>query len=159
MPQFSYQAVDGSGKELTGTLEALDRPSALRQLTGKGLQPFKVVEGSSSKAAVKGYGAKVDAKQTPTGPIKLSATQVQMFTEELSELLEAGMRLEPALKLMEGKGDSISAPYRQVAKRVGDLVREGHPFNSAIRMASPSSVSCSPTSLPPVKPVDRSEPQ
>ncbi len=48
------------------------------------------------------------------------------------------MRLEPALKLMEGKGDEVSAPYRQVARRVGDLVREGHPFNSAIRMASPS---------------------
>ena len=142
MPQFTYQAVDGSGKELTGALEASDRATALRQLTARGLQPFKVAEAAGAKdnkpAPPKGFAAKSDSAQAPTGPIKLSSTQLQLFTEELSELLEAGMRLEPALKLMEGKGDAVSAPYRLVAKRVGDLVREGHPFNSAIRMASPS---------------------
>ena len=140
MPQFNYNAVDGTGKELNGSLEAPDRATALRQLTAKGLQPFKVTEGGGKEkpAASKAAGGKTVAGQMPTGPIKLNATQVQLFTEELSELLEAGMRLEPCLKLMEGKGDAVSSPYRMVAKRVGDLVREGHPFNSAIRMASPS---------------------
>jgi type II secretory pathway component PulF len=143
MPQFTYQAVDGSGKELSGTLEAPDRPTALRQLTGKGLQPFKVAE----SAGAAGVAAKPKAKATtnakgqvvvPTGPISLNSSQVQLFTEELAELLEAGMRLEPALKLMEGKGDANPAPYRLVARRVGDLVREGHQFSAAIRMVSPS---------------------
>ena len=49
MPQFTYQAVDGSGKELTGTLEAPDRPAAQRQLTSRGLQPYKVAESSAGK--------------------------------------------------------------------------------------------------------------
>jgi len=143
MPQFTYQAVDGSGKEMAGTLEAPDRPAALRQLAGKGLQPFKVAEsaGGASAKAAPAAKPKAGSKQesaTPTGPISISASQVQLFTEELSELLEAGMRLEPALKLMEGKGDANPAQYRLIARRVGDLVREGHPFNSAIRMASPS---------------------
>lgn len=142
MPQFTYQAVDGSGKELSGTIEASDRATALRQLTAKGLQPFKVTEtaGSTAKAntPAKGHSSGKDRAAAPTGPISLSAGQVQLFTEELSELLEAGMRLEPALKLMEGKGDANPATYRLVARRVGDLVREGHPFSSAVRMASPS---------------------
>ncbi len=142
MPQFAYQAIDASGRELTGSIEAPDRPAALRQLVGRGLQPFKVTEASasstktSSSAATKTNGKKEAA--LPTGPIRLSANQLQLFTEELSELLEAGMRLEPALKLMEGKSDPNPATYRLVARRVGDLVREGHPFHSAIRMASPS---------------------
>lgn len=161
MPQFAYQAVDSSGRELSGTIEASDRPAALRLLGGKGLQPFKVTEGAAAAPAAKS-AAKVAAKAAsassgssragasssrgtsskevviPTGPMRLSAGQVQLFTEELAELLEAGMRLEPALKLMEGKSDAKPAPYRLVARRVGDLVREGHPFSAAIRMASPS---------------------
>ncbi len=142
MPQFSYHAVDGSGKEFNGSLEAPDRVSAVRQLSGKGLQPFKVTEaavaGAKAKAAV--LAPKVNSKGVvvvPAGPIKMSATQVQIFAEELAELLEAGMRLEPALKLMEGKGET-TVPYRLVSKRLGDLVREGHPFHSALRMSSPS---------------------
>ena len=141
MPQFTYQAVDGSGKELSGTVEAPDRPSALRQLTGKGLQPFKVAEttGSGEKAIAKPKtGSKASEAAASSGPITLSANQVQLFTEELSELLEAGMRLEPALKLMEGKSDANPAPYRIVARRAANLVREGHQFSAAIRMVSPS---------------------
>jgi len=144
MPQFAYSAVDASGRELSGTLEAPDRPAALRSLSGKGLQPFKVAE--SATAAVKGKAASTASKSSgkaaqevvSTAPIRLGAGQIQLFTEELSELLEAGMRLEPALKLMEGKGMTNPSAYRLVARRVGNLVREGHPFSSAIRMASPS---------------------
>ena len=145
MPQFAYQAVDGAGRELSGTIEASDRPAALRLLGGKGLQPFKVTEGAGAAAAKAKAAPASTGKATPgkpaampTGPIRLGANQLQVFTEELSELLEAGMRLEPALKLMEGKADANPAAYRLVARRVGDLVREGHPFSSAIRMASPS---------------------
>ena len=144
MPQFSYQAVDASGKELNGSIEAADRLSAMRLLSGKGLQPFKVTEAAvASKAKGKAdtpaptKAAAGNQPKTPTGPIRMGASQVQIFTEELAELLEAGMRLEPALKLMEGKGET-TVPYRLVSRRLGDLVREGHPFHSALRMSSPS---------------------
>ncbi len=143
MPQFSYQAVDPFGKDSSGTVEAADRATALKLLTGKGLQPFKIAEVAA--AAVKGktavpakHGTKAKATEAPTGPIKLSHTQVQIFTEELSELLDAGMRLEPALKILEGKGESRKVPFRRVAHRLGDLVREGRSFNDALKMASPS---------------------
>lgn len=143
MPQFSYQAIDASGKESTGVLEAADRASAVRTLTGKGLQPFKVAESAAAPAKGKSAAASKTASkdkqdESPTGPTRLSAAQVQMFTEELSELLEAGMRLEAALKILEGKGEARKIPFRRVARRVGDLVREGRAFNDALKMASPS---------------------
>jgi general secretion pathway protein F len=149
MPQFAYSAIDGAGKEFTGSLEAADKPSAVRQLTAKGLQPFKIAEsaakggktGASGAAAGSGSSSGAKSKNgqpaVPTGPIRMSSGQTQIFTEELSELLEAGMRLEQALKLMEGKGDTV-VPYRLVARRLASLVREGHPFSSALRMSSPS---------------------
>ncbi|MBL9117172.1 MAG: type II secretion system F family protein [Verrucomicrobiaceae bacterium] len=144
MPQFAYQAVDPSGKETSGTMEAADRGAAMRNLTTKGLQPFKVSEvavkaaGKGAEAKTAKASAKSNAMQPPVGPMKLSGAQVQMFTEELSELLEAGMRLEPALKILEGKGESRKVPFRRVAHRIGDLVREGRAFHDALRLASPS---------------------
>src|SRR5687768_16709688 len=119
MPTFAYQAADSTGRDTTGTVDAPDRASAIRTLSGRGLQPFKVVEGAKAvvvkKALVKSKG-KADAAGVveETGPIKLSSTQVQQFTEEMSELLEAGMRLEPALKLLEGRG--TESPHRRIAK-------------------------------------------
>jgi general secretion pathway protein F len=143
MPTFTYQATDATGRDVTGTVEAPDRPSAVRQLGGKGLQPFKVVEGASKVAAKAGAKAPANAKgktaaqiEEATGPIKISSSQLQLFTEELAELLEAGMRLEQALKLMEGKG--TGGTHSRIASRLGNLIREGHPFSSALRQASPS---------------------
>jgi type II secretory pathway component PulF len=144
MPTFAYQAADATGKSVSGTLDAPDRASAVRSLSGKGLKPFKVAEsgakaGPNGKAATSKTKAKAGGKEDvdPGGPIRLGSNQLQLFTEELAELLEAGMRLEPALKLMEGRGSSVS-PHKRIAQRLGDLIREGHPFSSALRAASPS---------------------
>lgn len=148
MPVFAYQATDPTGRTVNGTLDAADRAAALRQLGGKGLQPFQIKENGSAAAANKEKSGKTAASPAaavkgksatsaiPKGPIKLSANQVQVFAEELAELLGAGMRLEPALKLMEGRGDASA--HRQVAKKIGDLVREGHAFSSALRQSSSS---------------------
>jgi type II secretory pathway component PulF len=150
MPTFAYQASDTAGRDVAGSIEAPDRASAVRQLTGRGLQPFQVKEGPSKPlvrgvgkpaagAATSKGGAKgkvAAAEENTTGPIKISGKQLQLFTEELGELLEAGMRLEQALKLMEGKG--TAGTHSRIAARLGGLIREGHPFSSALKQASPS---------------------
>ena len=136
MPNFSYQATDATGRDVSGVLEAADRSSALRTLMSKGLQPYQMKE-QAAKAAVRGVRAAADsAAQDADGPMKVSGRQLQIFTEELAELLDAGMRLEQALKLMEGK-DSRSI-HGRLAARLGGLIREGHPFSNALRQTSPS---------------------
>lgn len=138
MPTFSYQAADITGRDVSGTVEAADRAAAIRQLTGRGLQPFKVTESASgaAKAAARALAKAEDAAEEESGPIKLNPSQIQLFTEELAELLEAGMRLEAALRLMEGKGNK--GAHSRVARKLGNLIREGHPFSSALRQTSPS---------------------
>jgi type II secretory pathway component PulF len=154
MPAFTYQATDPTGRTVNGTLEATDRGTAVRLLSGKGLQPFQVKEHGTPATAAKTAptpaktpatsSKKTTAKHKEStahtgadGRVKLSTGQVQTFVEELAELLGAGMRLEPALKLMEGRGEAVTA-HRQAARRIGNLVREGHPFSNALRQASPS---------------------
>lgn len=136
MPNFAYQAADATGRDVSGTIEAPDRASALRLLTGKGLQPFKINEGAAKAGAKVVAKAKASEAVDENAPIKLSNGQLQLFTEELSELLEAGMRLDAALKLMEGKG--TAGTHSRIARRLGNLIREGHPFSSALRQSSPS---------------------
>lgn len=140
MPTFAYQAADTTGRDISGTIEAPDRTTALRQLTGRGLQPFKIQEsaagGKAGGKAPVSKKTKAAEQEDENAPIRLGNNQLQLFTEELSELLEAGMRLEAALKLMEGKGST--GTHTRIARRLGNLIREGHPFSSALRQSSPS---------------------
>lgn len=136
MPNYAYQAADTTGRDVSGTIEAQDRASAMRLLSGRGLQPFKITESAAkvgSKALIKAKTKQEVVDEA--APIKLGNNQLQLFTEELSELLEAGMRLDAALRLMEGKG---TGTHSRITRRLGNLIREGHPFSSALRKASPS---------------------
>ncbi len=100
------------------------------------------------KAAVKKAGERADAAaeakgkknelgdKVPTGPVKLKRAQIVMFTEELADLLGAGLQLEPALKIMESR-DELST-LKDVATILRSRVRDGSSFSGALRVASPS---------------------
>lgn len=137
MPTFSYHASDAAGRDVSGSLEAQDRGAALRALMGRGLQPFELREqGGKPVLSAQQKRSAADQAAQADGPMKVGGRQLQIFTEELAELLDAGMRLEQALKLMEGK-DSRSV-HGRLAARLGALIREGHPFSNALRQTSPS---------------------
>lgn len=76
------------------------------------------------------------ADGAPKGPIKLKRSQVVMFTEELSEMLAAGLQLEPALRVMESR-EELSA-LKDVTILIRQEVREGAGFSRALERASPS---------------------
>lgn len=70
------------------------------------------------------------------GPVRLKRGQIVMFTEELSDLLGAGVQLEPALKIMESR-DELSN-LKIVTQMLRQQVRDGTSFSQALRNASPS---------------------
>jgi len=59
-----------------------------------------------------------------------------LFTEELSDMLAAGLQLEPALRAMENRGELGS--LKVVSTKIRTLVRDGNSFSSALRRVSPS---------------------
>ncbi|MFT5883477.1 MAG: type II secretory pathway component PulF [Crocinitomicaceae bacterium] len=96
---FKYVAVDAAGKKQIGDLEIGSRPDAMRQLQSQGLRPVSIVEGSLGK------NIKTE-KDSIDEPVVLKNKDIIAFTEELSELLEAGLPLEPALASMEERDES-----------------------------------------------------
>ncbi len=157
MPLFAYKALAANGSVTTGEIDATDRPEALRLLDKKGLQPVNLKETSgggvaTAKKAKPSGGAKqkpeekekdtakakADAKEDviPEGPIKLKRQEVVLFTEELSDMLGAGLQLEPALKSMENRQELGN--LKAVSFKIRQIVRDGVNFSVALRKVSPS---------------------
>jgi type II secretory pathway component PulF len=61
----------------------------------------------------------------------LTTPQLLFFTEELAELLEAGLQLEGALKVIEQRQER--SPVKIVAASLRQQVREGISFSNALR--------------------------
>lgn len=76
------------------------------------------------------------AEELAEGPIKLANPEIVLFTEELSDMLGAGLQLEPALRAMESRQELGN--LKVVSSRIRELVRDGNSFSSALQRVSPS---------------------
>jgi type II secretory pathway component PulF len=128
MPVFEYQALQAGGGKTSGELEAASRQDAFTKLRQQNLQPFKLAAKGAEAAAVKG-------DEAPASNV-LSRPQVLLFTEELCELLEAGLKLDRALQVIEQRQDKSA--LRHVAASARQSLREGMTFSAALQKASPS---------------------
>lgn len=139
MAVFQYEAIDAGGRTATGKLDASSRAEAVRLLSRRGLQANVVSAlDESAKAVVKTKSSqgKAQAASNEAGiPVTLKVSQVIHFTEELSDLLHAGLQLEQALHSMEGRSSPL---MRVLAIYLREQVRDGVPFSSALQHASPS---------------------
>jgi general secretion pathway protein F len=144
MAFFSYKALSTNGTVATGEIEASDRSEAMRALDKRGLQPVTLKE--ASKALTKKEAAKPKRKEvvrdktktevSDDGTIKLKRAEIILFTEELSDMLGAGLQLEPALKSMENRQELGS--LKEVSRRIREIVRDGVNFSVALKKVSPS---------------------
>ncbi|MEM6883839.1 MAG: type II secretion system F family protein [Verrucomicrobiota bacterium] len=125
MPAFHYEAATLDGRKTSGSLDAADRRDALMQLDRMDLQPITLTQ--------KG---KITEVATEPGVPKLNSKQIILFTEDLCDLLESGLQLDPAVAVLE-KRQSSSA-IRSVASRIRKQLREGHNFSNALAFSSPS---------------------
>jgi len=134
MPWFVYEAVAPGGEVKKGEIEGRTKGEALQKLGLLRLQPhvLRPKEGELAQAAA----SRASEGKAPAGSTKLSRKQILLFTDEVSDLLEAGLRLEPALRVMEDRRE-LSGLKRVVA-RMREQVREGVGFSVALRNASAS---------------------
>ena len=134
MALFSYHAVRRDGGRVSGQVEAQSRTEAFRKLDRESLQPISLVQ----QEGVETNGARAPeiSGTLPTRNIRLSGGQIILFTEEMSDLLDAGLQLEPALRVMEGRKELSG--IKAVASALRQQVREGSSLSSALRLVSPS---------------------
>lgn len=139
MPQFSYKARRRSGEVVTGVLDVADRSAALMQIERLGLFPVAVdaAKGGPVSAAPKGSRKESFAAMLPPAmreamlrKRKPSLQELATFTQQLANLLQAGMPLTIALNSMihlESKGIPSD-----VAKGLKQDVMEGRSLSDAM---------------------------
>ncbi len=139
MPQFSYKARRRSGEMVHGVLEVTDRPAALTQIERLGLFPVAV---EAAKGVVMVDGERAGRKESFTALLppalrealtkkrKPKLQELATFTQQLANLLQAGMPLTVALNSMihlESKGIPSD-----VAKQLKQDVTEGKSLSDAM---------------------------
>jgi type II secretory pathway component PulF len=140
MAVFHYIAMSHDGRRLAGEVEAKDRSEAFRKLDRQRLQPVRLEPGGSGTTGIL-PSAKPVPDQKAAGPapvrgIRLSRSQIIVFTEEMSDLLDAGLQLEPALRVMENRKELSG--IKNVAAALRHQVREGSSLSNALRQVSPN---------------------
>src|SRR5690242_11260878 len=101
MPAFAYTALDASGQQVTGSLSVSSRAEAYRKLESQRLTPIKIAEDANSARAA----SRAEVKDTTPPPV-LKRAQLILFTEELADLLDGGLQLEQALRVMHERQES-----------------------------------------------------
>ncbi len=133
MPVFAYEAVQRGGGRKHGEIDARSRAEACEKLERDHLQPLWLKLKGEKGADTTKKDAAPDA-DLPRGGYRLSAKQIMQFTEELSDLLEAGLQLEQALRIMENRQEGSA--LKLVSTYLRNEVREGVSFSAAMRKAS-----------------------
>ena len=134
MPAFTYEAIVPGGGRTQGVLEARSRQEALSLLTRQRLQPVRLQQEGGTPA---GTAASAASSGTGGGTSRtMTEAQVIAFTEELGDLLDAGLQLEGALKMMEQRSEASS--LKAVAESLRTQVREGVSLSRALKTASTS---------------------
>jgi type II secretory pathway component PulF len=131
MPSFLYEAVSRAGERVRGELVAQNRAEAFRQLDRDRLQPIKIQEKDGATSSVQPVG-----QPRSLTKVSLSRGQVILFTEELSDLLDAGLQIEQALRVMEARKEL--SKIKQIAAALRQRVREGSSLSNALRQVSSS---------------------
>jgi type II secretory pathway component PulF len=134
MALFTYKAVSRDGNRTSGQVEAQSRAEAFRKLDLEHLQPISLEQRDGPET--NGTKSPDVAQQAEARNIRLSGSQIILFTEEMSDLLDAGLQLEPALKVMENRKELSG--IKMVASALRQQVREGSSLSSALRLVSPS---------------------
>jgi type II secretory pathway component PulF len=140
MSTFRFKALQKDGNVSNGTLEASTRGEAMRRLNEKGMQILSLEEskGKASSKKKEEAGATPKKKKAPTASAenRLKSNQLIQFTEELSDLLTAGVQLDTALRSIGSRSESPA--IARVANQCYDRVRDGVPLATALRASSPS---------------------
>ncbi|MFW6414648.1 MAG: type II secretion system F family protein, partial [Verrucomicrobiota bacterium] len=136
MPTFQYIAMDGSGKEQKGRIDASSQQDAASKLKQQGLFATSITEAKSAKKtggekAKKNAPAK--AKKKPmmlTTPV-MKRKKLMNFTRQLATLLDAGQALVRALRTLEKQARKDVAS-QVIIGELADSVEGGTTFSEAL---------------------------
>jgi type IV pilus assembly protein PilC len=119
MYTFAYQARDPAGKVISGVQEGLNEENAINSLMTKGLMVLSIQQKAGGTVA--------------RGPVKVSETDLVLFTRQLATMVDAGLPLVSGLTALYEQADPRKqAGLRRVVGEVSALVQDGSTFHDSI---------------------------
>lgn len=122
---FAYEALDGSGKAVTGVIDASSVEDAGRQLHARSLFVTRLTEAAESAAA----GGKAERKPLFSGKAG-NTRDLLMLAQQMTMMLRAGSRVVPAMSAIS---EQITKPaWRTILDDITEQVEAGSPLSAAI---------------------------
>jgi len=128
MPHYRYEAVDNAGEVLHDEIEAPTPEAAVERLRDQGLLPLSVKEAQGGFLRG-GLGQPLFSKRRA-----LSRKSVTLLTQQLANLLHAGMPLDRALTILISVSEDEQS--RTLLERVQEKVRGGSSLADALEAQS-----------------------
>lgn len=100
MAQFRYRAVGASGELVHGEMEAASQATVVERLRGQGHLPLAADELAAGVGPRRRLTLMQWLRRPILGQVRVTRREVAMMTRELATLLEAGLTLDQALKLL-----------------------------------------------------------
>ncbi len=126
MPRYRYEAVDNTGDVVRDELDAPNPEVVVERLRDQGLLPLSVDEARGGWLGI-GLGQPWFSKRRA-----LSRKAVMLMTQQLANLLHAGMPLDRALTILIGVSDDEQA--QTLLERVQEKVRGGSSLADALEV-------------------------
>ncbi len=140
MPSFAYKALTVEGRDTSGSLDAADRVTALRELSARGLAVTQIAEGAGRRAASRTIAARdnglttaaraeapaADSDGPPGARIRIKPRQLAFLTRQLATSLSAGLPLLTTLDVMgqeleHGGSKALLADLRRTVQQGSSL--------------------------------------
>lgn len=127
MMEFQYRAMNGEGAISEGVLSAGSRREVIRKLENMGLDPVQIAQGAAAAEPEKKSLSLFSRSK------KISSSDLESFTRQLSSLLAAGVPLSRALNII--RRETTSAAAREKWNEIHDLVIDGSSLADAMRQS------------------------
>lgn len=118
---FSYTAMDASGAQRTGIIEAETKEAALARLDAEGRFVLEINEAKSTVATA---GSSFGGRRAP------SRQELALFTRRLADLSQAGLPLDRVLQVVAEQSES--QVLTEVSEQTLEDVRSGMPVSQAL---------------------------
>ncbi|MEG1979707.1 MAG: type II secretion system F family protein, partial [Victivallaceae bacterium] len=137
MPQFQFTAMESSGKEHKGKIEADDEAMVVAELKKRGLFPTMVKPVNAAVKAAASGAKKKKKKNGGMGNIAIGAAVIKrkdltVITRQLAILLDAGLPLIRSLRTLERQAKNPIV--KRILGEVADSIEGGTTFSEALSL-------------------------
>lgn len=143
MATYTYKAIDGKGKETTGTVEADSQNMAVGRLREKGLFTSSITEAGvagkapekksasgikipgklGAKSRGKTSGLKMEIKLPQIGGTRVKQKQLMVVTRQLATLIDAGLPLLRGLQVIQRQERHVG--LKKIMGQLGESIQSG----------------------------------